>query len=575
VSSHESRFRVVAIRVLAALLPVVIVGSLYLANRWSFRVPHGAIRQLTHDRSFEGLPSLSPDGGWIAYRSDAAGNGDILLTRVDGQQTVNLTSSSSDDESDPAFSPDGRQIAFRSARGGISLVPRSGGAIRQLTREGVNPAWSPDGRFIVYAGGRAINDIRAGATEGWKVDIITGATTRLAGVGDFHEPAVSPHNRRVAYWGRPIDRFTRRVVGNRGHLWTALLDGGDAHRVTDDAASETSPLWSPDGRYLYYISGRGGQSAIWRVRIDERTGHAQGQPVAVPTPYSQPVRVTRSADGRRFAWSDAAPIQRAMRIVLDTDARITRGPAIEIDADDSSWESAEPSPDGTKFVLMSPRGHLHLATAEGGRPRLLTEDQVLDRHPRWSPDGRWIAFQSNRGGSYSVWLVRADGQGLRELPRGTGDLLYPVWSPDGDQLVVWDTAIAGGRIVRVGDEAMLAESLPSTAQGGFVPSDWSPDGRVIAGTVAGSVWLYSVDGHSYTQLKPGTNPAWLSDSRRLVYAYGGDLYIADTVLKISRELLSIPDQQLDSPRVSGDNRELYFSESGTDANLWVMTVSPS
>src|SRR4029450_8011790 len=120
VSSQESSLRIVAFRLVAALLPVVFVGSLYLANRWSYEVPRGVITQLTHGRSFEGLPSLSPDGGWIAYRSDASGNGDIILTRVDGQETFNLTASSADDESDPAFSPDGRQVAFRSARGGIS-----------------------------------------------------------------------------------------------------------------------------------------------------------------------------------------------------------------------------------------------------------------------------------------------------------------------------------------------------------------------------------------------------------------------------------------------------------------------
>ena len=76
------------LRVLAALLPVVLVVSIVLARRWTDWVPHGEIVQLTSARSFDGLPSLSPEGDWIAYRSDAAGNGDILLSRIDGWQTV-------------------------------------------------------------------------------------------------------------------------------------------------------------------------------------------------------------------------------------------------------------------------------------------------------------------------------------------------------------------------------------------------------------------------------------------------------------------------------------------------------
>jgi Tol biopolymer transport system component len=570
----SSSARVVIVRVLAALLPVALILSIVQARRWSDWVPGGEIVQLTNSRAFDGLPSLSPDGEWIAYRSDASGNGDILLSRLDGWKTVNLTAGSADDESAPAFSPDGTLIAFGSPQSGIAVVSKDGGAPRRIVREGTSPAWTPDGRFIVYVGEtNTSNDFRSGVGEGWKVDVASGETVRLTG-GDFHEPAVSPGGLRIAYSGRTVDaRNRRRVTSAREHIWTMPLNGGEPRRITSDAAAESSPMWSPDGRFLYYVSTRTGPSAIWRLRVDERTGLVSGAPVIVPTPFTQPVRLTRSADGRRLAWSDAKPIQRAMRIELDADARKTRGAPAELMPGDVNWEAAEPSPDESYVVLSAPTGHLYVARSGDVKARPLTDEQGFDRRARWSPDGRSIAFQSNRSGVYGIWFADREGQALRVLPwTGAGDLLYPVWSPDGQQLAVWDVSISGSRLLRADHEGGPSETLPPMAQGGFIPSDWSPDGKLIAGTVAGNIWFYSLATRSYQQFWPGTNPVWLADSRRLIYAYGGHLYIADGQLKISRELLALPDQQLDGPRLSRDNRHLYFTGSGTDANLWLMKV---
>src|SRR4030095_4527059 len=170
------------------------------------------IKQLTKTRAFEGLPSLSPDGQWLAFRSDASGNGDLIVRRSDGVQTVTLTASPSDDESDPQFSPDGTMIAFGSVQSGISIMPRDGGPARHLAREGAQPTWTPDGRFLIYSvDTNPGSDFRGGTSEGWKVNVLTGSTSRVSS-GDFHEPAVSPHAFRVAYSGRSVDRANRRRV---------------------------------------------------------------------------------------------------------------------------------------------------------------------------------------------------------------------------------------------------------------------------------------------------------------------------------------------------------------------------
>jgi tricorn protease len=578
VPSLPAAARVATLRVLAALMPVAAVFLAVQLGRWSEWVPRGPIKQLTTTRAFEGLPSLSPDGQWLAYRSDASGNGDIIVSRIDGWQTVNLTATPSDDESDPQFSPDGTLIAFASSQSGISVMPRDGGAARHIAREGAHPSWTPDGRFLIYSvDTNPGSDFRGSTSEGWKVNVVTGSTSRITG-GDFHEPAVSPHAFRVAYSGRSVDRANRRrVTSARDRVWTMSLDGsGEPVRVTNDNAPESSPLWSPDGRFLFFVSNRSGLSSIWRVRIDERTGHPRSAPVPVPTPGSQPTHLTRSADGRRLAWSDARPIQRALRIDFDADARTTRGAPVEITPGDLSWEAAEPSPDESRIVLSSTNGHLHVSRRDGRELQPLGTDPALDRRPRWSPDAQWIAFQSNRGGASGIWFIKPNGQGLRPLSWASGDLLSPVWSPDGQQLAVWDTSIAGCRILRVDQEGGPSETLPAVTQGGaFVPSDWSPDGKLIAGSVSGNVWFYSPVTRTYQQFRPGANPVWLADSRRLIFSYGGRIYMGDAVLRIAREIFALPDQQLDGPRLSRDNRHLYFTGSGTDANLWLMTLGTS
>ncbi len=460
-----------AIRLAAALAPVVIVCVSLLFVRWPERVPSGDIVQITHGTGFEGQPSLSPDGHAIAYRCDDSGNGDICVRTIGTDDVVNLTAGSSDDEAEPAFSPHGQSIAFQSSRG-IAMVPVGGGSPVRLTGSGTSPAWTPDGRAIVYSdvSGPAGRDASMIPAEGWTIDLETKKRVRISN-GDFHQPSVSPRGLRVAYWGRPVDPWNgRRITGARRDLWTIPVDGGTAVRVTNDPAIESSPIWSPDGRHLYYVANRSGSSAIWRIAIDERSGRTTGLPELVPTPYSQPTHVTRSADGRRFAWSDARPVERFVRVAFDADARKTRGAPVEIKAEDIDADDRAVATDVAPAPSSSPQ------------------------------------------------------------------------------------APGGG------------------APGGSFPGRWSPDRRFFAGTSSGGVWIYAAETRSYDQLRGGQDPVWLLDGRRLIFASAGRLYIADAVLKISRELLAVPDQYLASPRLSPDNQFLYFNVNGTDSNLWVLTV---
>ena len=461
------------IRLVAALAPASLVWMLWMASGPGDGLPDGRIAQLTHTRAFEGQPSVSPNGTQIAYRCDYQGNRDICVSGIESGSVRNLTSESHDDEAEPAFSPDGRTIAFRSGSRGIFTIPAGGGAFTFVAAGGTEPAWTPDGRWIVFSKVTVPGAVfREGITEGHSIELSTHTTRRLPLIVDFHEPAVSPHGHRVAYVGRPspVIRQGRGVPStNRSDVWTVSLDGRPPQRVTDDGAVERSPMWSADGHHLYYVSDRNGSSAIWRVAIDEESGRPRGKPEILSTPYSQPVKIARSADGRRLVWADEQRVDRLMRVAFDSEARTTRGAPIEIAAGSSEWEDPEPPAD----VLPMP-----------------------------APE--------------------------------TGPSQPP---------------------------AALA-----------FPGRWSPDRLLFAGTNAGAVWIYSTTSREHYQLRVGKSPVWLNDSRRLIYASDGRLYLAEAVVKVARELLVLAGHTLDAPRLSPDNRRLYFSAEGIDANLWLLTV---
>ena len=129
----------------------------------------------------------------------------------------------------------------------------------------------------------------------WTLDIATGQRPQLTDL-DGTQPSWSPHDRRIAFWG--VDPATQ----NRD-IWTVPVGGGTAVRVTDDPAIDATPVWSSDGRYLYFSSSRGGTTNLWRVPIDETHRRAPtGPPEPVIVPTQNAVHPTLSRDGRRLAY---------------------------------------------------------------------------------------------------------------------------------------------------------------------------------------------------------------------------------------------------------------------------------
>ncbi len=262
----------------------------------------------------EFFPSISPDGNTIVYARRSGSDWDIFTQRVGGFNAQNLTESFSGDDTQPAFSPDGAYIAFRSERdgGGIFVMGASGESVRRLSDRGFayHPAWSPDSQEVIYTEER-FRDPRERQISPhrlWVVNIKT-FEKRLITTRDVVQPQWSPNGHRLAYWA--MDASSQRDI------WTMNLEGDGAVQVTNDAATDWNPIWSPDGKYLYFVSDRSGGMQLWRVAIDEQTGRALSAPELVPTPSAFSQHISFSRDGKRLAFVNVSLKRNLYRVEID------------------------------------------------------------------------------------------------------------------------------------------------------------------------------------------------------------------------------------------------------------------
>ena len=524
-------------------------------------------------------PHISPDGKWVVYVSALSGNADIYLQSTTGQTAINLTKDSRAPDFTPAFSPNGELIVFRSNRdgGGLFVMGRTGESVRRLTRGGFQPTWFPDGKAIAY-NSLAIPNPQSrgpGVCELWVVDAAGGEPQRLF-AQDAVQPRVSPKGLRIAYWGMPLDADKTTFSSANRDVWTIAADGSAPVRVTSDAATDWNPVWSPDGRWLYYLSDRRGSMNLWRVAIDEATGATHGEPQPVTAPASYIRHFSLSADGSIGTFATQMVTNNLARAPFDPNAA-TVGPLEPLTSGPRDFQAIDVAPDGREVVLQtSPRSQedLYLLSADGAGLRHLTNDEPRDRAPQWSLNGRQLFFYSDRGGDYELWSVDRDGGSLRQLTQSGGQRYYPVASPDGLRVAVANITAWKVFIYEVGNFSKPLEELPELPEnlrsGIFVLYDWSPDGQWLGGVAGGTAWIYSFASRTYKPIGAWGTAHWLPDSRRLLAVRGGRVFVVDSASGQGREILAIPGEVIAYPRLSPDAKTLYFLRGSSNGDIWTV-----
>ena len=540
-----------------------------------------ASTRLTSTFGLENFPSLSPGGEIFIYSRWAPGNSDIYRQRVGGETAFNLTEDSAAHEYSPAFSPDGKQIVFRSERegGGIFIMGATGESVKRLTDFGYNPAWSPDGKEIVFATDAVWGDPGARGdlnSQLWILNIASGEKRHIA-VADAVQPSWSPHGHRIAFWAAALKDPTRDI-------WTLPANGGESVRVTDDIHMDWNPTWSPDGKYLYFSSDRGGSMNLWRVPIEEESGKALGPPEAVTTGgAARRGHLSFSKDGRRIAYVEDVSSSNIWKVALDPVTATITGEPIQITRTSRGESSPVPSPDGKwlAYYLSREQEDIFVMRTDGSGLRQLTDDAYYDRVPEWSPDGKNIAFYSNRSGNYEIWSINPDGSELKQLTFTAEDAIYPAWSPDGSQMAYYNGIDGLFYIFNLTEpwDEQTPIPLPPLEDGQQRFSDepaWSPDGRWLAGNTSVGIVIYSLESQQYRSLSDfGGEPVWLADSRRLLFSNWGEgtISLVDLNSGEIHDVLSLLPYQVYSPAVSRDNRWLYFVRGASEADIWLLTLN--
>lgn len=541
--------------------------------------------QLTYQSGTEFFPSLSPDGKTLIYASRASGNWDIFLQRVGGSNPINLTKDSAADDSQPVFSPDGERIAFRSERdgGGIFLMGATGESVIRVSDFGYSPSWSPDGTEIVVGTEKIPQpSTRPTRSQLWIIDVKSN-TRRLVSQGDALQPTYSPHKYRIAYWGRPSK------AGQREEIWTIPAGGGEAVRITSGNTIDVNPVWSADGKYLYFSSNRGGSLNIWRVAVDEKSGATLAEPEAVTTigAATSALQLSFSRDGRRLAYITQEDIRNLRKIAFDPETGKVAGEPVWISRGSLQLWFPELSPD-SEWLTACSRGqqrHVYIMRPDGSDLRDLTPDNFRnDGWPRWSPDGKRIAFTSRRTGDYELWVINRDGSGLRQLTESKGGHYSP-WSSDGriaysdhwprNECVIIQPDQGGNDL-----KPLYLTSLPDQSMS-FEGWSFSPDGKKLAGInhlpngSHSGIGIYNLASGSYEWLTDfGDWPVWLNDNRRLLFVSQGKILLYDTQSRQYRPVLTVTDQDVDigSASLSRDNRMIYFTFVAAEADIWLMNL---
>jgi Tol biopolymer transport system component len=389
--------------------------------------------------------------------------------------------------------------------GHASVMPALGGNPRRvaalrsdfLLRDGP-PQWSPDGRELAC--------VRCTSWSEWLVEIVSlegGASRRLPLPGPTNEPRGwelrwSPDGRFLAYttaW----DPSTRVV-----HVWVVRLDDGEAFPITEGETLNQSPSFSPDGRFVYFVSNREGTMDLWRRRL---TGDGPtGEPARVTTGVEM-LYARFSPDGSRLAFTKGRLQGGLWRVPLLEDRRATWSDAQALIEAPGWLGNVSLSPDHKELVFS--RGgqderRLWTVAAAGGEAERLPidtgDEQVM---PQWSPDGKTIAFHS----AAAIWVVPRTGPPASRLTGSEAYDLGASWSPDGLEIAF--TSISEGKpdvwvVPARGGEARRLTSGPGDHWGGL--GSWSPNGREVL------FWLFR-DG----QWDIGTIPSGSGEPRLLTH----------------------------------------------------------
>ena len=541
--------------------------------------------QVTSEPGLEVQPAISPDGRAVAYAAGTSVATRLYVRQVAGGRATRVTEDSTASESNPQWSRDGSRLLYL-AHNAVFSVPAAGGTVRQeipAPRRApiASAAWGPDGQTIAYS-----------VLDSLYLRTAAGTTRPLARIPEASLCTWSPDGALIACASGNARYLTVGVqFGNLSptRIIVCRVEDGVLSLVTDSISINESPIWSPDGRWLYYVSNRRGRGDIYAQRI-AHNGHASGQPVRLTTGLGAQ-SISISADGNRFAYGVYAAKANVWSLPIPTGAPVSASQATPVTTGSQVIENVHVSRDGKWLVyesnLAGNSDIYRLALGGSGEPERLTTDPADDFAGDLSPDDQEVAFHSWRGGSRDVYVQPLDGRPLERVTSSPAQELIPVWSPDGTALVfsvgketrqIW--------VVRRKPDGNWGQPVMRFGNGAW--ADWSPDGKTFAfagALLGGSLFTMPVDsGAPHLVLdatQPGTpivqQPYWGPDGRTIYFkshdANGNaSIWSVPAAGGAPRLLARFDDPQRPSyrPQWALGTDRMFFPVEDRQSDVWVM-----
>ena len=426
----------------------------------------------------ERSPSFSPDGNQVAFswNGEKQDNYDIYVKAIgSSREPERLTTDPAEDVS-PAFSPDGRSIGFvrlEKDRATFIIIPSVGGPERSVgeipavrpNMDGPLFAWFPNGKWVV-TNGLVLLSIETGKTRS--------VTSTLAPSQLFTDsfPAVSPDGHTLAL-GRSLSYFKWSIY--LLHLNRHLKPTAEPRQLTVVKDLNWSPAWTANGREVVFVSGWDRSGSLHRVK----TSGQAAEPELLPMVGGDASWPAISRNANRLAYQQNFFDANIWRLAL-SNSETAAGPPVRFMGSTRMDISAQYSPDGKRVAFVSNRTGVHsiwVSDANGAKAEeLFSQGGKVLGSPSWSPDGKRIAFDSNLAGNMDIYVVRASGGKPVRFTTDPADDNLPSWSRDGNW--VYFTSLRGGRRQIWKAPAGGGEAVPMTKNGGFVAIE-SPDGRSV------------------------------------------------------------------------------------------------